>query len=141
MHYATQAHGSAVQLANLPNLQPVQERPFIIDVCCSDEESLGVRVQPAADVEAILVKHDAVKQAVAIGVADNRLVEVVAVSIEFKTGKSVTEEEIMHYCRQHLARFKVPRRVQFIEHWPMTGAGKNSSYVLKESLAQGVMPG
>jgi len=97
-------------LANLPNLQPVQKRPFIIDVCCCDEESLGVRVQPAADVEAILVKHDAVKQAVAIGVADNRLVEVVAVFIEFKTGKSVTEEEIMNYCRQHLASFKVPRR-------------------------------
>ena len=46
--------------------------------------------------------------------ADNRLVEVVAVSIEFKTGKSVTEEEIMNYCRQYLASFKVPRRVIFV---------------------------
>src|SRR5215475_3912260 len=106
-----------------------------------DEESLGLRVQPAADVEAILVKHDAVKQAVAIGVADNRLVEVVAVFIEFKTGKSVTEEEIMNYCRQHLASFKVPRRAVFVSDWPMTGAGKIQRYVLKESLAQEMMPG
>ena len=56
--------------------------------------------------------------------ADNRLVEVVAVFIEFKTGKSVTEEEIMNYCCQHLASYKVPRRVVFVSDWPMTGAGK-----------------
>jgi acyl-CoA synthetase (AMP-forming)/AMP-acid ligase II len=94
----------------------------------------------AADVEAILLKHDAVKQSVAVGMADDRLVEVVAVFLELKTGKLVTEEEIMHYCRQHLASFKVPRRVVFISDWPMTGAGKIQRYVLKESLAQGVIP-
>jgi fatty-acyl-CoA synthase len=94
----------------------------------------------AADVEAILLKHDAVKQAVAVGIPDNRLVEVVAVFLELKTGKSVTDEEIINYCRQHLASFKVPRRVIFVKDWPMTGAGKIQRYVLKESLAQGVMP-
>ena len=94
----------------------------------------------AADVEAVLLKHDAVKQAVAVGMADDRLVEVVAVFLELKTGKSVTEEEIMNYCRQHLASFKVPRRVIFVNDWPMTGAGKIQRYVLKESLAQRVMP-
>jgi acyl-CoA synthetase (AMP-forming)/AMP-acid ligase II len=88
----------------------------------------------AADVEAVLLKHDAVKQAVAVGMADNRLVEVVTVFIELKTGKSVTEEEIMNYCRQHLASFKVPRRVVFTNDWPMTGAGKIQRFVLKESL-------
>ena len=72
--------------------------------------------------------------------ADDRLVEVVAVFLELKTGKSVNEEEIMDYCRRHLASFKVPRRVFFVNDWPMTGAGKIQRYVLKESLAQGVMP-
>ena len=94
----------------------------------------------AADVEAILLKHDAVKQAVAVGMADDRLVEVVAVFVELKTDKPATEQEIMDYCRQHLASFKVPRRVVFVNDWPMTGAGKIQRYVLKESLAQGVMP-
>jgi len=89
----------------------------------------------AADVEAILLKHDAVKQAVAVGMADARLVEVVAVFVELKTGKRATEQEIVDYCRQHLASFKVPRRVQFVEQWPMTGAGKIQRYILKESLA------
>ena len=94
----------------------------------------------AADVEAILLKHDAVKQAIAIGMADERLVEVVAVFVELKTGKRATEQEIVDYCRQHLASFKVPRRVKFVYAWPMTGAGKIQRYVLKESLARGVMP-
>ena len=86
----------------------------------------------AADVEAVLLKHDAVKQAVAVGMADNRLVEVVAVFIELKKGERATEQEIMDYCRQHLASFKVPRRVKFVDAWPMTGAGKIQRYILKE---------
>jgi fatty-acyl-CoA synthase len=94
----------------------------------------------AADVEAVLLKHGAVKQAVAVGMAENRLVEVVAVFVELKTGKQGTEQEIVDYCRRHLASFKVPRRVLFVNRWPMTGAGKIQRYVLKESLAQGVMP-
>jgi fatty-acyl-CoA synthase len=72
--------------------------------------------------------------------ADNRLVEVVVVFIELKTGKLATEQEIMDYCRAHLASFKVPRRVIFVNDWPMTGAGKIQRFVLKESLAQRVMP-
>ena len=94
----------------------------------------------AADVESILLKHDVVKQAVAVGIADDRLVEAVAVFVELKTGKQTTEQEIVDYCRQHLSSFKVPRRVKFIDEWPMTGAGKIQRFVLKESLAQGVMP-
>ena len=90
----------------------------------------------AADVEAILLKHDAVKQAVAVGMADDRLVEVVAVFVELKTGKRVTEQEIVDYCRQHLASFKVPRRVGFVSDWPITGAGKIQRFVLKNSLAR-----
>ena len=72
--------------------------------------------------------------------ANERLVEVVAVFIELKTGKRASEQEIMDYCRQHLASFKVPRCVVFVNEWPMTGAGKIQRFVLKESLAQGVMP-
>jgi len=77
------------------------------------------------------LRHGAVKQAVAVGMADDRLVEVAAVFLELKTGKSVTEEEIMNYCRQHLASFKIPRRVIFVNDWPITGAGEIRRFVLK----------
>lgn len=89
----------------------------------------------AAEIESVLLKHRAVKQAVAVGAPDARLSEVVAVFVELKSGDQATEAEIIDFCREHLASFKVPRRVQFIEQWPMTGAGKIQRYVLKESLA------
>ncbi len=90
----------------------------------------------AAEVEAVLLKHNAVKQAVAVAMADARLAEVVAVFIELKSANHATEKELIDFCRQHLASFKVPRRVLFISDWPMTGAGKIQRFVLKESLVQ-----
>jgi acyl-CoA synthetase (AMP-forming)/AMP-acid ligase II len=95
----------------------------------------------AAEVESVLLKHDAVKQAVAVGMADARLSEVVAVFIELRPEKHATETQIIDFCRRHLASFKVPRRVQFVQNWPMTGAGKIQRYVLKESLGhEGTKP-
>jgi fatty-acyl-CoA synthase len=90
----------------------------------------------AAEIESVLLKHDAVKQAVAVGMADARLSEVVAVLIELRPERHATEPEIIDFCRRHLASFKVPRRVQFVQNWPMTGAGKIQRYVLKELLAE-----
>jgi fatty-acyl-CoA synthase len=88
----------------------------------------------AAEVEAVLLKHDAVKQAVAVGMADPRLAEVVAAFVELKPGNQSNEQELIDYCRQHLASFKVPRKVILVRDWPMSGAGKIQRYVLKESL-------
>jgi len=90
----------------------------------------------AAEIESVLFKHNAVKQAIAIGMADARLAEVVAVFVELRSEQRATEAEIIGFCREHLASFKVPRRVKFITAWPMTGAGKIQRYVLKESLSE-----
>ncbi len=89
----------------------------------------------AAEVETVLLKHDTVKQAVAVGMADQRLAEVVAAFVELKADQASSEAELIAYCRQRLASFKVPRRIIFVTDWPMTGAGKIQRYVLKASLA------
>ena len=88
----------------------------------------------AAEIESVLLKHHAVKQAVAVGMADPRLSEVVAAFVEFKTGAQATAEGLIEFCRQRLASFKVPRRVEIVDEWPMTGAGKIQRYVLRDSL-------
>jgi len=92
----------------------------------------------AAEIESVLLKHGAVKQAVAVGMADPRLAEVVAAFVELKSGRQATEEELIEFCRQRLASFKVPRRVEFVQNWPMTGAGKIQRYILRESLDRAV---
>jgi len=90
----------------------------------------------AAEIESVLLQQHAVKQAVAVGMSDPRLAEVVAAFVELKSGRQATKEELIDFCRQRLASFKVPRRVEFVEQWPMTGAGKIQRYVLKELLAE-----
>jgi fatty-acyl-CoA synthase len=59
---------------------------------------------------------------------------VCAAFIELKTGVQATEDEILKYCRDRMASFKVPRRVIFVQEWPMSGAGKIQKFLLKESL-------
>ena len=67
----------------------------------------------AAEIESVLFKHDAIKQAVAVGMADPRLTEVVAVFIELKTGKHTTEEEMIDFCRRRLGELQSPAPSEF----------------------------
>jgi acyl-CoA synthetase (AMP-forming)/AMP-acid ligase II len=88
-----------------------------------------------AEVEAVLVAHPAVKQAAAVPAPDARLGEIVVSFVEVKPGMSVTEAELIEYCRAKLANFKVPRAVHFVTSWPMTGSGKVQKRSLLETVA------
>jgi acyl-CoA synthetase (AMP-forming)/AMP-acid ligase II len=88
----------------------------------------------AADVEGFLLRHEKIKQAVVVGMPDPRLGEVCAAFVELKTALESTEDEIVKYCRGGLASFKAPRKVIFVNEWPMTGAGKIQRYVLRDRL-------
>ena len=88
----------------------------------------------AAEVEAFLLQHEKVKQAVVVGAPDPRLGEVCTAFIELRSGTQATEDEILTYCRSGLASFKVPRKIIFVREWPMSGTGKIQKFLLKESL-------
>lgn len=88
----------------------------------------------AADVENFLLRHEKVKQTVVVAMPDKRLGEVCAAFVELKAAAQATEDEILAYCRSGLASFKAPRRIIFIDNWPMTGAGKIQRHVLKDRL-------
>ena len=88
----------------------------------------------APEVEAFLLQHEKVKQTVVVGAPDPRLGEVCVAFIELKSGAQATEDEIVQYCRVGLASFKVPRRVIFVQEWPMSGTGKIQKFLIKESL-------
>lgn len=95
----------------------------------------------AADVEGYLLRHPAVKQAVVVGRPDPRLGEVCVAFVELKEGASATPDELVRYCRQGLASFKVPRQVRFVREWPMSGTGKIQRFLLKQAAATGTDPG
>lgn len=90
----------------------------------------------AAEVETFLLRHEKVKQAVTVGMPDERLGEVCVAFVELKSSAHATEEELLGYCRGGLASFKVPRKIFFVTEWPMSGTGKIQKYVLKESLGR-----
>src|SRR5947209_10509456 len=78
----------------------------------------------AAEVEALLLQHPAVKQAVVVGQPDARLGEVCVAFVERKDGPRASEADLLAYCRAGLASFKTPRQVRFVDEWPMSGTGK-----------------
>ncbi|MGE5523968.1 MAG: AMP-binding protein [Rhodospirillaceae bacterium] len=86
----------------------------------------GENVAPA-EVEDVLHRHPAIKQAQVIGVPDARLVEVPAAYIILKEGAHATPEEIMEWSKPRMANFRVPRYVRIVEsfeHIGMTGSSK-----------------
>lgn len=87
----------------------------------------------AAEVEAVLATHPAVKLAQVVGIPDERLVEVPAAFIEANGGAPTSSEEIMAFVRERMASFKVPRHVRFVDEWPMS-ASKIQKFRLRQAL-------
>jgi len=85
----------------------------------------GENVAPA-DVEGVLNAHPAVKLAKVVGVPDSRLVEVVAAYVQKKEGASATPEELIAWCKERCAGFKVPRYVRFVDNFDAIGMTASS---------------
>ncbi|MGQ9517243.1 MAG: long-chain-fatty-acid--CoA ligase [Anaerolineae bacterium] len=83
----------------------------------------GFNIYPR-EIEDVLYEHPAVKEAVAAGVPDEYRGEMLKVYIVPKEGMTITEEEIIEFCRQRLAKYKVPRAVEFRTELPKTLVGK-----------------
>lgn len=89
----------------------------------------GFSVFPA-EVEAVLLTHPAIAEAAVAAVPDATLGEEVAAWVALKPGATAKAEELIVWCRERLAAFKYPRRVNFVTVLPRSAAGK----VLKASL-------
>lgn len=89
----------------------------------------------AEEIENYLTSHPKVKLAQVVGVPHPRLMEVCEAYAELREGEQASEEELVSYCREGLAGFKVPRKIRFTTSWPMTGSGKIQRFKLKEMAA------
>ena len=89
----------------------------------------GFNVYPA-EVEQVLARLDGVAEAAVIGVADPRLGEVGQAFVVARPGFVLAEEDVLAFCRERLAGYKVPRRVEFRDALPRNPSGK----VLKRAL-------
>ena len=98
----------------------------------------GENVAPA-EVEDVLHRHPGIRQAQVVGVPDPRLVEVGAAYLILQPGAQLTESEVIAWCRERCANFKVPRYVRFIdsfEHIGMTASAKIQKRKLREFVVR-----
>jgi fatty-acyl-CoA synthase len=85
----------------------------------------GINVAPA-EVEAFLLTHPAVREAIVVGLPDPEKDEVVGALVRLREGAEVSEQELRDYCRARIAAFKVPQRIRFVSEAevPRTSTGK-----------------
>lgn len=88
------------------------------------------------EVERCIAEHPAVLEVAVVGVPDARWGEVPKAFITLRPGQTATEQEIIEFCRQRIARYKVPRAVAFGD-LPKTSTGKIQKFVLREREWQG----
>lgn len=91
----------------------------------------GFNVYPA-EVEQVLARMEGVADAAVIGVPDERLGEVGRAFVVPKPGAELDEESVIAYTREHLANFKAPRSVRFVDALPRNAGGKVVKPQLRE---------
>ena len=102
---------------------------FIVDRVKDMIVSGGANIY-STEVENALSKHPSVAQAAVIGTPDDKWGEAVKALVILKKDAAAKPEELMAFCREFIARYKVPKSIEFRESFPMTPTGK----VLKREL-------
>ncbi len=96
---------------------------FVVDRKKNMYISGGENVYPS-EIEKYLYANPAVKECAVIGVADERWGETGKAFVVLNTGHSLTPEEIINYCREGLAKYKIPKSVLLLDSLPKNEAGK-----------------
>jgi len=90
-----------------------------------------------AEIENLMLKNDAFAQVAVIGVPDERMGEVGMAFVVPGPGSTPTPEEVVAWCREHMANYKVPRRVEILETLPLNASGKVKKFELRQRAAGG----
>lgn len=91
----------------------------------------------STEVEGVLYKHPDVLELAVIAVPDEKWGEVPMAIIVLQPNATVTEAEIISYCRDNMAHFKAPKHVEFVEALPKTATGKLQKYRLRQMYWKG----
>jgi acyl-CoA synthetase (AMP-forming)/AMP-acid ligase II len=97
----------------------------------------GENIYPA-EIEEVLYKHPKILECAVIGVFDEKWGESVKAVVVCKPGEKLTEQEVIEYCKQHLASYKKPRSVDFVDSLPRSTVGKVLKRVLREQYGKSV---
>jgi long-chain acyl-CoA synthetase len=92
----------------------------------------------SGEVEGVIFNHPAVRDVAVFGIPDARWGELVAACVVLRAGTQLTADELIAYCRQFVANYKVPRQIDFSEgDLPKSASGKVLKRVLRERFRTG----
>lgn len=106
----------------------IEIRDRFKDVIVSGGENIS-----SIEVEGVLLRHPAITEAAVVGMPHEKWGETPHAFIALRNGESALEAEIIEFCREHLAHFKVPSKVSFIPELPKTATGKIQKFVLRSA--------
>lgn len=96
------------------------------DIIISGGENIS-----SLEIEEVLYTHPAIMIAAVVAKPDAHWQEVPCAFIELKQGVTISEQELINFCKQHLARFKVPKNI-IIKEIPKTSTGKLQKFILRD---------
>jgi len=95
----------------------------------------GENIYPR-EIEDFLFTHPKIAEVAVFGVPDKFYGEEVACWIELHKGETATAEEIIDFCKDNIAHFKIPKHIRFVETFPMTVTGKVQKFKMREEMEQ-----
>jgi fatty-acyl-CoA synthase len=110
---------------------------YIVDRVKDMIISGGENIYPA-EVEAVLLRHPKIAESAVIGVHDKEWGESVKAIVAPKPGEVLSEKEVIDFCKKHLASYKKPKSVDFIEALPRNAMGKVMKTELREKYGKSV---
>jgi len=108
----------------------VEIRDRFKDVIISGGENIS-----SVEIEGCLLHHPAVEEVAVVGMPHERWGESPHAFVVLRNGKKSTEIDLQHYVRDHLAHFKMPQWVSFVEELPKTATGKIQKFQLRSGQA------
>jgi fatty-acyl-CoA synthase len=105
----------------------IEIRDRLKDVIISGGENIS-----SVEVEATLLRHDAVLEAAVVGMADQKWGEAPHAFVVFRRGLDASPDALRAFCREHLAHFKVPHSFTPVAELPTTATGKIQKFVLRK---------
>jgi fatty-acyl-CoA synthase len=115
--------------------QDEQGRFFFVDRKKDIIKTGGENVS-SLEVEAMILRHPKVAQTAVLGIPDPRWIEAVAAWVVLKPEQTTTEQELIDYCKEHLAGYKVPKKIVFATVLPQSPTGKILKRKIKEEHLQ-----
>ena len=105
----------------------IEIRDRMKDVIISGGENIS-----SVEVEALLLRHDAVREAAVVGMPHEKWGEAPHAFVVFQPGQSASAEALRAFCRERIAHFKVPHSFTPMEELPKTATGKIQKFVLRK---------